>query len=228
MYEILKLQQKTTRFSFLFKGLSSSYLIHRPCTMNNTCQDENQYCRGFFNKQCVCKEGFRMNETTGMCEDINECRERLVCDHYCINTLGSYRCSCQENYQLKSDKHSCQLRTNENSSSRKKKHLNFLIFNKQNIFDLEALFALFNDGIYRFNLSNNHNLGRTKQTPTNKTLIISTNHAYLIDYDPIENYLYFVECTTAIRPILMSCSKTRGIYRINLNRKPYEKQVINQ
>lgn len=60
-----------------------------------------------------------MNETTGICEDINECRERLVCDHYCINTLGSYRCSCQENYQLKSDKHTCVLRPNIGSSRKK-------------------------------------------------------------------------------------------------------------
>ena len=53
-----------------------------------------------------------MNETTGICYDIDECHERVICDHYCINTLGSYLCSCHENYQLKSDKHTCILRTN--------------------------------------------------------------------------------------------------------------------
>lgn len=51
-----------------------------------------------------------MNQTTGICEDINECRERLVCDHYCINTPGSYNCSCHQDYQLKSDKHTCAIR----------------------------------------------------------------------------------------------------------------------
>jgi hypothetical protein len=94
-----------------FLGLQAASAIERPCLINSTCTDENQYCRGYFNKRCVCQAGYRMNETTGMCEDIDECRERLVCDHYCINTLGSYRCSCQEFYQLKSDKHTCTLRT---------------------------------------------------------------------------------------------------------------------
>ncbi len=28
-----------------------------------------------------------------------------------------------------------------------------------------------------------------------------------------------------IRPIIMSCSKTRGIYRINLNQELFEKEV---
>jgi hypothetical protein len=103
-------------FLIWFKGSSSSLFIERPCLINNTCSEENQYCRGYFNKHCVCQSGYRMNETTGMCEDINECRERLVCDHYCINTLGSYRCSCHEQYQLKSDKHTCTFRTKQLST----------------------------------------------------------------------------------------------------------------
>lgn len=145
-----------------------------------------------------------MNETTGICEDINECRERLVCDHYCINTLGSYRCSCKESYQLKSDKHTCVLRTNLFSAS---------------------LYALYDNGIYRLNLTNDYELGKNKQFINNQTLITLTNHAYLIDYDPIEKYLYFAECSLPIRPILMSCPKTRGIFRINLNEKILKKEV---
>jgi hypothetical protein len=108
-----KIFENNVCFFFIwFKGSSSSLFIERPCLINNTCSEENQYCRGYFNKRCVCQPGYRMNETTGMCEDINECQERLICDHYCINTLGSYHCSCHEYYQLKSDKHTCTLRTN--------------------------------------------------------------------------------------------------------------------
>ncbi len=59
----------------------------------------------------------------------------------------------------------------------------------------------------------------------NKSLIILTNHTYLIDYDRIENYLYFAECSIPIRPIIMSCSKTRGIFRINLNQSIPRKEV---
>jgi hypothetical protein len=102
---------------------SLSSLIQRPCLINNTCLGDNQYCQSYTHKRCVCQTGYRINEITGICEDIDECRERVVCDHYCINTRGSYRCSCQENYQLKSDKHTCILRT----SSGKKFSINLHI-----------------------------------------------------------------------------------------------------
>lgn len=95
------------------------------CSANNTCLGENQYCRGYFHKRCVCQTGYRMNETTGICEDIDECRERVICDHYCINTQGSYKCSCQENYQLKSDKHTCALRIDFVSSGKIEERLSF-------------------------------------------------------------------------------------------------------
>lgn len=97
---------------------SLSLIINRPCLNNNTCVGLNQYCQIYPQKHCVCQTGYRMNETTGICQDIDECRERIICDHYCINTRGSYRCSCQENYQLKSDKHTCILRTNILSSGK--------------------------------------------------------------------------------------------------------------
>jgi hypothetical protein len=173
-------------------------LIYRSCYRNNSCLEENQYCRNYPRKHCVCQIGYRMNETTGICEDINECRERVICDHYCINTLGSYRCSCQENYQLKSDKHTCTLRTSEFSS----------------------LYALFNQGIYQLNMNNENELDKTKEI-----FITLTNHAYLIDHDPIDNYLYFAECSVPIRAVIMSCPKTRGIFRIDLNQLKPRKEV---
>ncbi|CAF0998634.1 unnamed protein product [Adineta steineri] len=175
---------------------SLSSLINRPCSINNTCSGENQYCRN--NQRCVCQEGYRMNETTDVCQDIDECRERVICDHYCINTQGSYRCSCHENYQLKSDKHTCILRTN--------------------IFSLAYLYGLFNNGIYKLNINN--------ILPNNEQLITLTDYAYLLDYDPIEKYLYFAECSSPIRSIIMSCPKTKGIFRINLNQSISKKELI--
>jgi hypothetical protein len=59
----------------------------------------------------------------------------------------------------------------------------------------------------------------------NNTLITLTHHGYLLDHDPIENYLYFAECSVPIRPIIMSCPKTRGIFRINLNQPISRKEV---
>ena len=40
--------------------------------------------------------------------DINECRSaKLVCHHYCTNTLGSYRCGCNDGFQLDTDQKTC-------------------------------------------------------------------------------------------------------------------------
>jgi hypothetical protein len=84
------------------------------------------------------------------------------------------------------------------------------------------LYVLYDNGIYRLNLNNANELDFK---PENHSLIILTSHAYLIDYDPVENYLYFAECTVPIRPIIMSCPKTRGIFRINLNQSIPRKEV---
>jgi len=146
-----------------------------------------------------------MNQITEICEDINECRERVICDHYCINTPGSYRCSCHENYQLKSDKHTCILRINLLSTA--------------------TLYGIVDNGIYKLNMNEDNELDKMDFISNSNTLVISTNHAYLIDYDPIENYLYFAECSVPIRPIIMSCPKTRGIFRINLNQSIPRKEV---
>ena len=40
--------------------------------------------------------------------DIDECSEGISgCSHLCINTVGSYSCSCHNGYQYGSDNHSC-------------------------------------------------------------------------------------------------------------------------
>ena len=180
---------------------SYSVSIHRACLKNNSCLGEHQYCRTYPQKHCACQEGYRMNETTGICADINECRERVVCDHYCINTPGSYRCSCQENYQLKSDKHTCTLRTDQ----------------------LAFLYGLFDEGIHRLRLNKENELDEISES--SNISIIRTDHAYLIDHDPIDNYLYFAECSVPIRSVIMSCPKTRGIFRVNLNQSKPTKEV---
>lgn len=37
------------------------------------------------------------------CEDIDECLEGAACDHTCINLPGSYRCECDEGFNLVSE-----------------------------------------------------------------------------------------------------------------------------
>ncbi|XP_042888358.1 low-density lipoprotein receptor-related protein 2-like isoform X1 [Penaeus japonicus] len=58
---------------------------------------------------CMCKEGYATNKRDGDCQDVNECASTntSVCDHFCSNTVGSFNCSCAENYALQEDGKSC-------------------------------------------------------------------------------------------------------------------------
>ncbi|CAF1500938.1 unnamed protein product, partial [Adineta ricciae] len=175
--------------------------LNQTCSMNQPCLGRNQYCDVHRYQRCICKDGYRMNQTTGLCEDIDECRERVICDHYCVNTLGSYQCSCHENYQLKSDKHTCTRRLDLIPSG--------------------YMYSILKNGIYKLNLNDDNEI-----VANNQTLLTLTEHAYLLDYDTIENDLYFAECTKPLRLILMTCPKTRGIFRVRLNQSMTRKELI--
>lgn len=41
-------------------------------------------------------------------QDINECLDYKICSQRCVNTFGSYRCTCANDFQLKSDNKSCE------------------------------------------------------------------------------------------------------------------------
>uniref|UniRef100_A0A8C9R680 Growth arrest-specific 6 n=1 Tax=Scleropages formosus TaxID=113540 RepID=A0A8C9R680_SCLFO len=71
-----------------------------PCNPRGTVRCEDK--KGDFH--CHCFTGW----TGATCEkDINECSNNNGgCEHLCNNTLGSYRCSCQQGYVL-ADRHLC-------------------------------------------------------------------------------------------------------------------------
>lgn len=51
---------------------------------------------------CQCqRSGFKYWKLRNVCEDINECRERIPCSRnaYCYNTPGSYVCRCKSGFQ---------------------------------------------------------------------------------------------------------------------------------
>ncbi|XP_038056664.1 uncharacterized protein LOC119728478 [Patiria miniata] len=68
-------------------------ICERPC-VHGTCLGNNQ---------CQCEPGYRGSTCA---KDVNECSSR-PCQHRCMNTMGSYRCYCEEGYTLRSDKSSC-------------------------------------------------------------------------------------------------------------------------
>ncbi|XP_050099574.1 putative vitellogenin receptor isoform X1 [Anopheles aquasalis] len=60
---------------------------------------------------CLCETGFRFNNVTHQCEDINECDRYGLCSQGCINTPGSFRCTCVDQFELKRDQRTCELTT---------------------------------------------------------------------------------------------------------------------
>ncbi|CAH8488553.1 unnamed protein product [Schistosoma margrebowiei] len=70
-------------------------------------------CRTVFSNDtdqtlCTCLEGFY---GTNCQNDVNECLnengQKHFCEHHCINTLGSYQCFCDPDYELQSDGRTC-------------------------------------------------------------------------------------------------------------------------
>ncbi|KAL4004475.1 microtubule-associated protein 1 light chain [Sarotherodon galilaeus] len=68
----------------------------QPCLNGGTCLRPNQ---------CACPLGW----TGHQCQtDVDECSEQQRCAQQCVNTAGSYRCTCREGFALAGDGRSCQ------------------------------------------------------------------------------------------------------------------------
>ncbi|KAG8286304.1 hypothetical protein J6590_062807 [Homalodisca vitripennis] len=82
------------------------------CEKGGVCKP-NQVCMnipgGYIcSNKMNCEAGFRLNQDTNRCMDIDECVEQPgVCDHNCHNTWGSFRCSCRSGYTLFQDNRTC-------------------------------------------------------------------------------------------------------------------------
>ncbi|XP_035914416.1 uncharacterized protein LOC118513121 isoform X2 [Anopheles stephensi] len=56
----------------------------------------------------LCPTGYHFNTTMGDCQDTNECSiSNGGCQQHCINSDGSYYCSCKYGFKLDIDKRSC-------------------------------------------------------------------------------------------------------------------------
>ncbi|XP_069108702.1 low-density lipoprotein receptor-related protein 2-like isoform X5 [Argopecten irradians] len=54
---------------------------------------------------CFCNTGYRLDPTDNRtCVDFNECEHWGFCDQKCMNSLGSYQCSCFHGYTLRNNR----------------------------------------------------------------------------------------------------------------------------
>ncbi|XP_025078736.1 fibulin-1-like [Pomacea canaliculata] len=60
------------------------------------------------NDLCLCNSGYTINQNSLTCNDINECSAGLAkCSHTCINTPGSFTCSCPVGMKLDNNGLTC-------------------------------------------------------------------------------------------------------------------------
>ncbi|KAG9483959.1 hypothetical protein GDO78_009720 [Eleutherodactylus coqui] len=85
--------------------------------VNDAALSRKASCTRVDNSQhCSCDPGFQMSGTpeNSLCQDVNECElykaegTIRLCVHACINTPGSYRCTCPTGYKTLSDGRNCE------------------------------------------------------------------------------------------------------------------------
>ncbi|KAB1257521.1 Low-density lipoprotein receptor-related protein 2 [Camelus dromedarius] len=80
------------------------------CVLAEWICDHDLDCKdGTDEKVCACEQGFELKSSGQICEDVDECRKLggQPCSQTCINTQGSYSCTCHPGYLLEPDGHTC-------------------------------------------------------------------------------------------------------------------------
>ncbi|XDB46846.1 hypothetical protein ABFV05_000462 [Capra hircus] len=58
--------------------------------------------------RCACHPGYQLSEDKKACADVDECLDvSIICDQLCINSVGTYECSCEEGFRIGSDGETC-------------------------------------------------------------------------------------------------------------------------
>ncbi|VDK42368.1 unnamed protein product [Anisakis simplex] len=71
------------------------------CVFGSVSCRETYQCKNTIGSfECVCPDGYRKNDTTQLCKDIDECVElSQICntpEERCVNVPGNYRCECNQ------------------------------------------------------------------------------------------------------------------------------------
>ncbi|XP_018010286.1 multiple epidermal growth factor-like domains protein 6 isoform X2 [Hyalella azteca] len=80
----------------------------RKSSNSSDCVCKDGFIQSPDGKRCLCPKGLALSLDGTACEDLDECRTtNSPCSQLCINTHGSYECSCYPGYRLRPDKTTC-------------------------------------------------------------------------------------------------------------------------
>merc|ERR1719341_2528662 len=80
-------------------GSDEAALCKSACTSTHSCGPDQTCLPTPEGPACLCKQGWSM-ATSGLCEDDDECATFSSCAQLCTNTKGSFKCSCEEGYEV--------------------------------------------------------------------------------------------------------------------------------
>ncbi|KAH9523896.1 hypothetical protein Btru_047344, partial [Bulinus truncatus] len=80
------------------------------CTLEPSKQSSCYVCEQVCQVNCSCRIGYEVDpKDPTNCRDVDECQSgNKPCSHICVNSLGSYGCSCYTGYKLAVDQISCE------------------------------------------------------------------------------------------------------------------------
>ena len=80
-------------------GSDEAELCKSACTSSHSCGPDQTCLPTPRGPACRCNRGLSL-AASGLCEDIDECASLSSCAQVCTNTKGSFKCGCEEGYEV--------------------------------------------------------------------------------------------------------------------------------